>query len=136
MSHENVEVVVKQFEDANANRFADVMDAWAEDVSLVLHGQLAPLSNTAAGKTAVGEWFADWFRQFGPGYRFEIEETRLSGDRVFLLATHHGHGRRSGAAVEQRTAYVYTVQRGKVTRVEVWSDEDREAALEAVGLRD
>ena len=134
MSHENVEVVVKQFEDTNAHRFASVVDAWTDDVTLVLHGQLVPFSNAATGKAAVGEWFADWFRQFGPDYRFDIEETRVSGERVFLVATHHGHGRRSGVTVEQRTAYVYTVQQGKVTRVEVWADEDRHKALEAVGL--
>jgi hypothetical protein len=31
--------------------------------------------------------------------------------------------------VEQRTAYVYTVLEGKVSRIEVW--RDRNAALEA-----
>ena len=134
MSQANLDVVVKQFEDTNAHRFASVMDAWADDVTLALHGQLTPLGNGATGKTAVGEWFGDWFRQFGPDYRFEIEETRVSGDQVFLLATHHGHGRRSGVTVEQRTVYVYTLQLGKVTRIEVWADEDRQAALEAVGL--
>jgi ketosteroid isomerase-like protein len=34
--------------------------------------------------------------------------------------------------VTQRTAYVYTVREGKVSRVEVW--RDREEALEAAGL--
>jgi hypothetical protein len=37
MSQANVEVVVKQFEGANARDFAGVMDAWAEDVTLILH---------------------------------------------------------------------------------------------------
>jgi ketosteroid isomerase-like protein len=39
-------------------------------------------------------------------------------------------------AVEQRGAHVYTLREGKVSRIEVWVDQDaREAALEAVGLR-
>ena len=39
--------------------------------------------------------------------------------------------------VEQRTAYVYTVRDGKVSRVEVWTgDGAREAALEAAGPKD
>ena len=69
-----------------------------------------------------------------PGYRFDIDELLDAGDRVFVLATHHGRGRHSGATVVQRTAFVYTLSKGKVGRVEVWTD--REAALEAVRLRE
>jgi ketosteroid isomerase-like protein len=136
MSQENVEVVVKQFGDTNARDFAAVMEAYAEDVMLVMHGEkVGVLGRTAIGKAAVGEWFGDWFRQFDRDYRFDIEESRGIGDRVFLVATHHGRGRDSGVPVEERWAYVYTVRNGKVSRVELWGDRDaREAALEAVGL--
>jgi ketosteroid isomerase-like protein len=134
MSQENVELVVEQFEHTNARDFAGVMDTWADDLTLVLHGDFAAFSSTPTGRAAVGEWFGDWFRQFGPDYRFDIEESRDCGDRVFVVASHHGHGRRSGATVEQRTAYVYTLDYGKVTRIEVWTGDDRAKALEAVGL--
>ena len=73
---ENVQVALKQFEDTNARDFAGVMDAWAEDVTLILHGEIALTGSTATGKAAVGEWFGDWFRQFGRDYRFDIEESR------------------------------------------------------------
>jgi ketosteroid isomerase-like protein len=137
VSQENVEIVVKQLEDTTAGDFVSVMDAYREDVTLVLHGDLlsggdSRLSETVAGKGPVGEWFGDWFRQFGPGYRFEIEESRSSGERVFLVATHHARGRISGAPVARRSAYVYTIHDGKVARVEVWGD--RQPALEAAGL--
>jgi ketosteroid isomerase-like protein len=133
MSQENVEIVVKQFTDTNARDFTAVMDAYAEDVTLVLHGEIGPLSSAATGKVAVGEWFGDWFRQFGRDYRFDIEESRGVGDRVFVLATHHGRGRGSGVPVEERWAYLYTVHDGKVSRVELWNDRDaREAALAAL----
>jgi ketosteroid isomerase-like protein len=93
------------------------------------------MSPDATGKAAVGEWFGDWFRQFGPDHRFDIEEARGFGDRVFILATHHGHGRGSGAPIQHRMAYAYTVGDGKVNHVELWADEGaRAAALEAVGL--
>ena len=135
MSQENVEVAVKQFEGTNARDFAGVMDTWAEDVTLIVHWQAGQLSDTATGKAAVGEWFGDWFRQFGRDYRFEIEETHGTGDRVLVLVTHHGRGRHSGVTVEHRAAHVYTLREGKVSRIEVWVDQDaREAALEAVGL--
>ena len=132
MSLENVQLVLQQFERTNARDFAGVMDTWAEDVTLDLHGDFAPSANETSGKAAVGEWFGDWFRQFGSDYRFDIEECIDAGDRVFLEATHHGHGRHSGVTVEQRTAYVYTVREGRIARVEVWAD--REAAIEAAGL--
>jgi ketosteroid isomerase-like protein len=128
VSDENVTIVIKIFEDTNSRDFAAVMNAYAEDVVLVLHGDLGAPTTATTGKADVGEWFGDWFRQFGPSYRFDIEESRGSGDRVFLVATHHGHGRTSGVPVEQRTAYVYTVLEGEVTRIEVW--RDRNAALE------
>jgi ketosteroid isomerase-like protein len=137
MSQENVAVVIKQFEDTNARNFAAVMDAWTDDVTLLLHGGLLSgsdrdLIETLTGKGPVGEWFGDWFRQFGPGYQFEVEETRDSDERVFLVATHRGQGRASGVPVTQRTAYVYTLRDAKVSRVEIWRDP--KAALEAAGL--
>jgi ketosteroid isomerase-like protein len=134
MTQQNLEVVVKQFGDTNARDFTAVMDAYAEDVELVLHGDIGPLSSAATGKEAVGEWFGDWFRQFGRDYRFDIEESRGVGDRVFVVASHHGRGRGSGVPVEERWAYVYTVRNGKVTRVELWNGRDaREAALAGLG---
>ena len=134
MSKENVEVVVRQFERTNARDFAAVLATWADDVTLTLHGELGAMTNTVTGKAAVGEWFGDWFSQFGADYRFDIDEPEDGGDSVYVLATHHGHGRRSGAAVEQRTAYVYTLRSAQVIRIEVWADDDRAAAREAAGL--
>jgi ketosteroid isomerase-like protein len=133
MSQENVEIVIGQFENTNARDFNAVMEAYADDVVLALHGAFRNLGGEGAvGKEAVGEWFGEWFRTFDSGYRFEIEESRDWGDRVFIVAKHLGRGRASGAPVTQRTAYVYTVRAGKVSRVEGW--DDREEALEAAGL--
>lgn len=135
MSETNVAIVLKHFEDTNTRDFAAVMDAYADDVTLALHGEVGPLSSAATGKAAVGEWFGDWFRQFDRDYRFDIEESRGVGDRVFVLATHRGRGRGSGVPVEERWAYVYTVREGTVSRVELWNGRDaREAALAALGL--
>ena len=135
MSQENVDVVVKQFEDTNARDFLAAMSAYSDDVTLIPHGKLAALERVM-GKAAVGEWLGDWFRQFGPDYRFDIEQALDAGDRVFIVATHHGQGRRSGVTVENRIAYVYTVHHGLISRMEIWDDEDRSAALEAAGLRE
>ena len=136
MSQENVEVVVGQFEGVNARAFANVMDAYAEDVILIPHGRWGVLGShqVVAGKDAVGEWFGDFFRAFAPDYRFEVEESRDLGDRVLIVATHHGRGRASGVPVATQTAYLYTVRKGKISQVELW--DDRDEALEAAGLRE
>ena len=136
MSQENVEVAVKQFEGTNARDFAGVADTWAEDVNLVVHGKFGSFTETRRGKLAVAEWFGDWFNQFGTDYRFEIEELRDAGDRVFVVARHHAHGRHSGVTVDQSGPFVFTLRDGKVSHIELWTEDDREAALEAAGLRE
>jgi ketosteroid isomerase-like protein len=133
MSEENVEVVIATFEAVNTRDFAAAMDVYADDVMLVLHGDLRVAGGAdAAGKEAVGEWFGDWFRQFAHDYRFEIEEARDLGDRVFIVARHRGSGRTSGVPVEQQNSYLYTVREGKISHIEVWGDRD--TAAEAAGL--
>ena len=135
VSQANLEIVVAQFELANARDFAGAMDAWADEITLVIHGLGLFTEHSASGKEAVGAWFGDWFRQFGSDYRFDIEETHAAADRVFVLATHHGRGRHSRAPVEQRTAYVYTLRGDKLTRLEVCGGDDaRDRALDAAGL--
>jgi ketosteroid isomerase-like protein len=127
----NVEIVVGQFDDVNARNFVAAMAAYAEDVTLVVYGldtgDPELLEETVTGKAAVGEWFGDWFRQFGADYRIEVDESRGSGDHVFLVATHHGRGRTSGVPVKVQLAYVYEVRQGKIARLQMWTD--REAAL-------
>lgn len=77
MSRENVELVVRHFEDTNAEDVAGAVGAFADDIVLRFHGDLATLAGEGEdGKTAVVEWFLDWFRTFEPGYRFEVEEMR------------------------------------------------------------
>ena len=139
MSHEDVEVTVKQFEGTNERDFAGVMDTWAEDVTLIIHGEAwdaCPLGNTATGKVAVAALWWDWGRQIGPDYRLDIEALLGAGDRVLVGARHHAHERRSGVMVEQSTTFVYTLHEGKVSGIELWADEGREAALAAAGLRE
>ena len=132
MSRENVEVVVGMFENVNVRDFSAVMDAYADDAVLGLHGEVWNLGEEeVVGKEAVGSWFGDWFRTFDSDYHFEIEETRDWGDRVLIVATHHARGRTSGVQVRQRMAWIYTVLDQKVVRCDAY--RDREEALEAAG---
>ena len=94
MSEENVGVVIGQFANTNARDFKAVMDAYADDVILRLHDWLRNIGGEGVvGKEAVGEWFGDWFRTFDRDYRFDVDEARDLGDRVLIVATHHGRGK-------------------------------------------
>jgi ketosteroid isomerase-like protein len=132
VSQENVEIVRGLFEATNRRDFAAAIDAVAEEAVLVVHGLLP--DGTFLGREAIGRWFGDWFSAFGPDYHFEVEEARALGDRVLIIARHHGSGRASGVAVEGTTAYAYTVKSGKIARVEMWAT--RAEALKAVGLEE
>lgn len=133
MSGDAVAIVVRLFEDMNERDFDAVVDAYGDDMTLTLHvGEVG--TDTVTGKAAVVDWFSDWFGQFRPGYRFTVDEVESgAGDTVFLVATHHGYGRASGAPVEQQTAYVFTVREDLVCAMEVWGE--REPARTAAGLR-
>jgi len=133
MSEENVRLIADQFEAINARNFAAVVDAYADDVVLSLHGEIPmALGESAVGKKAVVEWFGDWFRTFDSNYRFEIEEPHDLGDRVFVAGTHHSAGRVSGVPVTLRGAWIFTLRDGKVVRCDAYTS--RAEAVEAAGL--
>ncbi len=118
-----VEVVRDQFAAVNERDFARAMSRYDEDVVLVIQDGFLN-SGTFEGKQAVGEWFGDWFRTFGPDYAFEITDARDLGDGlVYLFAKHGGTGRSSGAEVSGENAYLYRVRDGKITRLQLFPSE-------------
>ena len=133
MSQEDVDIVVAQFQAVNERDFARAMDAYADDVVLVVSEAWGITAGTYEGKAAVGEWFGDWFRQFADDYRFEITETRdLGGGGLLLIAEHGGAGRASGAPIGTVSGYLYRVRDGKIVRAELYPG--RAEALEAASL--
>jgi uncharacterized protein len=68
------------------------------------------------------------------GVRVEIERLVDAGERVVVIATLRGRGRGSGADVERRQGYVWTLREGKAVRFEWFNDPAK--AMEAAGLRE
>jgi ketosteroid isomerase-like protein len=132
VSQDAVEVLREQFAATNERDFPRAMSYYADDVVLVVEeGFLS--TGTFEGKEAVGEWYGDWFRAFGTDYRFEIEEIReLEPGLVFMTATYGGSGRSSGVGVSDRRAYLYRVEDGKITRIQLFLAS--ESAMEAASL--
>src|SRR5204863_4685293 len=67
-------------------------------------------------------------------YRVELEELLDAGERVVVFLCHRGRGKESGAQIELRDAWVWTVAEERATRIDLYLD--RADALEAVGLRE
>jgi ketosteroid isomerase-like protein len=127
-----IEVIREQFAATNDRDFGRAMDYYADDVVLVVEEGFLN-TGTFEGSEAVGEWFGDWFRVFDVDYRFTIDEIReLEPGLVFLIASYGGSGRVSGVEVRDRRAYLYRVEDGKITRVQLYMT--REQALEAASL--
>ncbi len=134
MSRSDVDVVRDQFAAVNERDFPRAMDHYADDVELRVQAAAFLESGTFSGREAVGQWFANWFQTFEPGYRFEIEEAREHGEVVLLVASHHGRGRSSGIEVRGQTGYLYGLREGKIVRVELY--RSRGEALAAAGARE
>ncbi len=132
MSLDPVEVIREQYAATNERDFPRAMAYYADDVVLVIEEGFLN-TGTFEGREAVGEWFGDWFRAFGDDYSFTIDEIReLEPGLVFLIASYGGTGRTSGVEVRDRRAYLYRVEQGKVTRVQLFVEP--ESALEAAAL--
>jgi ketosteroid isomerase-like protein len=125
-------IVREHFDAASRGDFAAAGDAFDDSVELVVHSSLQ--GGTYCGRGAVGKWFADWFRSFADGYRFEVDEIRGFAEHVFVVISHRGRGRASGVELDWSRPYAYTVRSGKIVRVEIF--ERRDEALEALGLEE
>ena len=125
---EDVGVVVDQFAATNARDFPRAMSLYADDVELFVHPGAFLTHGRFSGKEAVGQWFADWFATFAPGYHFDIDEARDVGGVVLIVASHSGHGRTSGVEVQGQTAYLYRVRDGKITGVGLYPSRDEALA--------
>ena len=126
MSEENVEVVREAWDAysrGDYDRIAGFHDPHIVVVTLedgALYGNNAVLANYQ-------RWNEAW-----EGAETTPEEVIGHGDRVFVAARFHAHGRASGVEVENRLYEVFMVRDGKVLRIDEY--EHREQALKAAGM--
>jgi ketosteroid isomerase-like protein len=132
VSADNVEIVRKIYEHMNRRNWAAILATYDDEVVMVVHESVGPEPGVFRGRDAVGRWFGDWLLAFGKDYRIELDEIRSVGDRVFVVSRHHGHGRSSGADVEQVNAQLVRLHQGKIVQVELYGSATE--ALEAAGL--
>lgn len=124
---ENVEVVRRIYAAWN-DGFAGLLDAgieWVNPPGAVEGGTRKGVEAFAAAASSVSDAFE--------GSHVDFDEFIDAGDRVVVLGTLRGRGRGSGAAVERRQGYVWTIRGGKAIRFE-WFTEQQQA-LESAGLQ-
>lgn len=115
---------------------------WAEDGSPVPSGLLDPRIEWVNPPDAIERGTRSGVESFATaadavsdtfeGVGVDIDEMLDAGDRVVVLATLHGRGRGSGAEVERRQGYVWTLRDGKAVRFEWFNSPDD--ALNAAGV--
>ena len=76
----------------------------------------------------------DELREVWAEWQVTPERILAVGDRVVSIETVRGRGRGSGLDIDARYASIWTLLKGRVTRVEVGLDPDE--ALKAVGLEE
>ncbi|HYY74354.1 MAG TPA: nuclear transport factor 2 family protein [Solirubrobacterales bacterium] len=129
---------------ANLDTVRRIYEVWDKEGSPVSSGLLDPEIEWVNPPEAVEpgtrrgiEAFADAARTVGEtfqGVRVEIERLMDAGERVVVIATLRGRGRGSGADVERRQGYVWTIRAGKAVRFEWFNDPAK--AMDAAGLRE
>ncbi len=91
-----------------------------------------PQAEVYRGRDAVVRQAREFYSSFSE-YRIEIEELFGVDDKVVSVVHEKGRGRASGAPADRRVAWIFTLRRGKLLRMEIYLDPAD--ALEAVGVR-
>ena len=130
MSQENVDVIRRiyaaWYEGSPAGSgLLDPQIEWVNPPEAVEPGTRRGVEAFGAAARSVDDTFED--------ARVDIDEMLDAGDRVVVLATLRGRGRGSGADVERRQGYVWTLREGKAIRFEWFNSPDE--AMRAAGVR-
>ena len=107
------------------------MSSWKAPTRAV-SPQPSTSSKTHVGREGLTEWFYIWTEDFLDWRIWPEKIIDAGGERVVAVVRQSAKGRESGAAVELRAGFAYTLGGGKI--VEVVNYIDPREALEAVGL--
>jgi uncharacterized protein len=124
------ELVRSGYASFNAGARIPTLEFWHADGVYATDAR-DPDTAVRRGLDAVQKQYAEWVDAY-PDLRVEPLEIRTNGDRAFVWVRFSGHGAGSGVPIEMELAHVWTVEGGKIRRIEEYSD--RAEGLEAAGL--
>ena len=130
MSEDNVDLARRAYEAFNRGDVETVLTLVDENVEIA--SRLAPLGEGSYhGHEGVRRWFQNLWDTF-PDWRSELVELRDAGDITVGTVRIRGHGRESGAPLDQTIWQVMQWRNGECVRLTPYDSEAE--ALEAAGL--
>jgi ketosteroid isomerase-like protein len=131
MSQENVEVVKRSIAAGNERDLDALQSLIHPDIEVDWSASFGPEPRIYRGLEEAAEWYSDVGGTF-ESVRIVPDRFIESGD--FVVVPHVAQMRgRDGIQVVARSAFVYEVRGGLITRVRMY--QETAEALEAVGLR-
>ncbi len=125
MSSENVEIVRRMLEDYRCGELDRALSAFSDDVEWE-----SRIGERFRGPEGVAEAVRRWTGAFAD-FAFEARELIDGRDSVVMVLRQVGRRKGSGASVEMKMAWLYTVRDSKIIRVNMFAG--REEALAAAG---
>jgi len=132
MSQENVEIVRRQNEAWNRRDLRMWLASYSSDGEIDWSRSRGPLKGVYRGR-AERERFWDAFWSTFEDVQVEYHGFTEVGSEVVVPNTAHIRGR-EGIEVVARSAFVFTVENGQITRLRLF--QERADALDAAGLRE
>jgi ketosteroid isomerase-like protein len=133
MSRENVEIVrqhLRRMTDPSRLNF-DFLD---EEIELDIRPITPGYQEIIHGKDAVIDFWRDYLDTWEEFVLEPIEILEAAEDQVVVVLDVRGRGKGSGASFERRSGNIFTLRAGSVVKLKFFPD--REAALQAAGLRE
>jgi ketosteroid isomerase-like protein len=132
MSQENVEVVRSHIEAWNRHDKAAYVASFRSDAEIDWSRARAPYRGVYRGREQQQEFWDEFWSTFEDS-QLEIHNFTETGSEVVVWNTAHMWGR-DGIEVTARSALVFTVKKGEITRLRLFQEQAE--ALEAIGLRE
>jgi ketosteroid isomerase-like protein len=129
VSQLNIEKVRAAYQALNRGDMAAAFAVLDPTIEIVDHD--IPDAGEYRGVDGLMAWQADWERSW-ESWRWRPQSFIDAGDRVVTVFQVHARGRSSGVEVERVEAAVWTMQDGRVVRLDYYGSKDD--ALAAVGL--
>jgi ketosteroid isomerase-like protein len=130
MSQENVEVVRRHIDAYNRRDLMTLLALWHPDAEIDWSQSRGPLKGVYCGYREFEAFWKEFWSMFEE-IQIEAHGFTEIGSEVVVPNTAHLHGR-EGIEVVTRSALVYRVEGGQITRMRLF--QEHAEALEAVGL--
>ena len=129
MSQENVDIVRRMLACFHQGDAAGALACFSRDV--VVDASRRPDGRTGVGRSDLAAIIGQWLGAF-EAWSEEIHQIHDLDDRVIVVATQRGRGKRSGVEVATEYATIYRVRGGEIAALTLYPDPAE--GLRAAGL--